>query len=99
VPKLPPGRHYNTILTIIRVLERKGHIRHRQDGRVFIYRASAPQQKSQTRVLQQVIEDVFGGSPESIVLNLVDTGRLTLDDLDAIRRKLKKRAAEKETSK
>src|ERR1700722_9480437 len=66
---LPAGRHYNTILTIIRVLERKGHITHRQEGRGFIYRARAAQQKSQTRVLKHVIDDVFGGSPESIVLN------------------------------
>jgi predicted transcriptional regulator len=76
------------------VLERKGHIVHRQEGRGFVYRAVAAPQQSQSRVLAQFVKDVFGGSPESLVLNLVEAGNLTLEDLDAIRKKLKKRRAQ-----
>jgi predicted transcriptional regulator len=92
---LPAGRHYNTVLTIIRVLERKGHVRHTEQGRGYAYSAVTPQQESRFRALGHLIEDVFGGSSESIVLNLVETGRLTLDELDAIRRKLRKSAPNK----
>src|SRR5262245_47712535 len=87
---LPPGRHYNTILTIIRVLERKGHINHRQEGRGFVYRALAHPERSRSRALSYLIDSVFGGSSESVVLNMVETGSLSLEDLDEIRRKLRK---------
>ena len=91
---LPPGRHYNTVLTIIRVLERKGHVSHRQEGRGFVYRAVTQPEKSRARALSHLIDSVFGGSSESVVLNMVETGSLTLDELDEIRRKLKKRIKE-----
>ncbi|HET9218136.1 MAG TPA: BlaI/MecI/CopY family transcriptional regulator [Terriglobia bacterium] len=91
---LPPGRHYNTVLTIIRVLERKGHVSHRQEGRGFVYRAVAAPEKSRSSALSHLIDSVFGGSSESVVLNMIETGTLTLDELDEIRRKLKKRPRE-----
>jgi BlaI family penicillinase repressor len=92
---LPPGRHYNTILTIIRVLERKGHVTHKQEGRGFVYRAVARPQDSRSHALSHFVESVFGGSPQSLVVNMVEAGNLTLDELDEIRRKLRKRAQEK----
>ena len=92
---LPPGRHYNSVLTIVRVLEDKGHVTHRQEGRGFVYRAVAPQQESRSRVLAHLIENVFGGSFESIVLNMVESGDLTVEQLDEIRRKLRRRTAMK----
>jgi predicted transcriptional regulator len=92
---LPPGRHYNTILTIIRVLERKGHVSHRQEGRGFVYRALAHPEESRSQALSHFVESVFGGSSESMVVNMVEAGNLTLDELDDIRRKLRKRAQQK----
>ena len=87
---LPPGRHYNTVLTIIRVLERKGHVSHRQEGRGFLYRALAHPEKSKSQALSHLIKSLFGGSPESVVLNMVEAGALSLEDLDEIRRKMRK---------
>ena len=92
---LPGDRHYNSVLTIVRVLDRKGHITHRQEGRGFVYRAAAPQEESRSKMLSHVIDTVFGGSFESIVLNMVDHGDLTLEQLDEIRRKVRRRALEK----
>jgi BlaI family penicillinase repressor len=92
---LPPGRHYNTVLTIIRVLERKGHVTHRQEGRGFVYRALAQPEESRSHALTHFVDSVFGGSSESVVLNMVEAGNLTLDELDEIRRKVRKRAQQK----
>ena len=92
---LPPGRHYNTILTIVRVLERKGHVAHRQEGRGFVYRPIAQREESHSRALKHLLDAVFGGSSESVVLNLVESGNLTLEKLDQIRLKLKRRTAHK----
>jgi predicted transcriptional regulator len=96
---LPAGRHYNSVLTIVRVLENKGHIKHRQEGRGFVYRAVAPREESRSRVLTHLIDNVFGGSFESIVLNMVERGDLTLEQLDEIRRKLRRRTQQKGGSK
>ena len=86
---LPGDRHYNSVMTIIRVLEKKGHLTHREDGRAHIYRATVKPEASRTRVLKHLVKQVFGGSAASLVLNLVETGDLTAADLDTIRRKMK----------
>jgi len=93
---LPDERHYNSVLTIIRVLERKGHLAHRAEGKAHIYRAKAKQEKSQRRVLSHLIEQVFGGSAAAMVLHLVETGDLTEDDLREVRTKIASRAAAKQ---
>lgn len=85
---LPGERHYNSVLTIIRVLEKKGHLTHRTTtdaGKAHVYRAKAAQEKSQRKVLSHLIKQVFGGSPASLVLHLVETGELTEDDLQQAR--------------
>ena len=78
---LPGNQHYNTVLTIIRVLERKGHLTHRTEGKSHIYRAVQRPAKSRGRVLGHLIEQFFGGSAASLVLHLVETGNLTESDL------------------
>jgi predicted transcriptional regulator len=90
---LPGNQHYNTVLTIIRVLERKGHLTHRAAGKSHIYRAVHRPAKSRGRVLGHLIEQVFGGSPASLVLHLVETGNLTEADLREARALLATRAA------
>jgi predicted transcriptional regulator len=77
-------------MTIIRVLERKNHLTHREEGRAHIYRAAVNPEKARMRVLKHLIQNVFGGSAASLVLNLVETGDLTFEELDAIRRKANK---------
>jgi predicted transcriptional regulator len=84
---LPGDRHYNTVMTIIRVLERKNHLMHREEGRTYFYKATQSPEKARKRVLKHLIKNVFGGSAASLVVSLVETGDLTIDDLDAIRRK------------
>src|SRR5205085_11284060 len=79
--QLPGDSHYNSVLTIIRVLERKGHLTHRAEGKAHVYRARQQAEKSRNKVLTHLISQVFGGSPASLVLHLVETGDLTEDDL------------------
>jgi predicted transcriptional regulator len=86
---LAGDRHYNSVMTIIRVLERKKHLTHREEGRTHIYRATVSPGKSRTRVVQHLLQQVFGGSASSLVLSLVEAGDLTMEDLDSIRRKMR----------
>jgi BlaI family transcriptional regulator, penicillinase repressor len=89
--ELPGERHYNSVLTIIRVLERKGHLTHRVEGKAYVYRARQSQEKSRGRVLSHLIEQVFGGSAASLVLHMVETGDLTEDDLREVRQQMASR--------
>lgn len=91
--RLPGVRHYNSVLTIIRVLERKGHLAHRQQGKAHVYRARQQPEKSRSRVLGHLINQVFGGSAASLVLHLIEAGDLTEDDLQEVRSKIAARAA------
>lgn len=86
--RLPGYPHYNSVLTIIRVLERKGRLVHRVEGKTHFYRAGESKEKSRTRLLRQLIDQVFGGSAASVVLNLVKAGDLTPKDIDLIRSKI-----------
>ncbi len=90
--KLPGERHYNSVLTIIRVLERKGHLTHRAEGKAHVYRARKGEQKSRSHALTHLIKQVFGGSAASLVLHLVETGDLTEEDLSEVRQQMVARA-------
>ncbi|HZS08870.1 MAG TPA: BlaI/MecI/CopY family transcriptional regulator [Blastocatellia bacterium] len=94
--RLPGDRHYNSVMTIIRVLERKGHLLHRAEDRAHIYRARVSHEKSRGHALRHLISNVFGGSPASLVLHLVEAGELNEDDLKQARRKLSELAKKKE---
>jgi predicted transcriptional regulator len=97
--QLPGTPHYNSVLTIVRVLERKGHLTHRADGKSHIYRALQRPAKSRGHVLGHLIEQVFGGSPVSLVLHLVETGDLTEADLQRARQIMAKRSAGRKATK
>lgn len=90
--RLPGARHYNSVLTIIRVLEGKGHLTHRAEGKAHVYRARQHAEKSRGRELGHLIKQVFGGSAASLVLHLVETGNLTEADLRDVRRRMTVRA-------
>jgi predicted transcriptional regulator len=94
--RLPGDRHYNSVLTIIRVLERKRHLTHRVEGRAHIYRPRVSHAQSSRRVLSHLVKHVFGGSASSLVLHLVETSDLSAADLREIRERLVQRVKEKE---
>jgi BlaI family penicillinase repressor len=93
--RLPGEPHYNSVLTITRVLERKGHLVHRAEGKTHFYRAAESKENSRSRLLRQLIDQIFGGSVSTAILNLVQTGDLTPKDLDDIRGKIAGSSEEK----
>ena len=86
--RLPGTPHYNSVLTIIRVLERKGHLVHRAEGKTYFYTADESKENARIRLLRHLIDNVFGGSAASVVLNLVQAGDVTKKDLDKIRARI-----------
>lgn len=82
-----PGLAYNTVLTTMRILEQKGYVRHTKprEGRAFVYRAVVDRKKASRNAVRHVVRRFFGNSPELLVLNLLDDGELSEQELRKIR--------------
>lgn len=61
---------YNSILTILRILERKGYVSHEKDGRAFIYWPIVDKRQARTSALSHLLSRFFDGSREALVLDL-----------------------------
>lgn len=62
----------NTVMTTLGVLERKGYVRHRVEGRTFIYRAVVGEDAVRGSALDSVLKRFFNGSAEQLVVKLLD---------------------------
>jgi len=69
---------YNTVLTMLGVLEDKQRVTRKKEGRAHRYAAAVPKEQASRSALRRVTNRLFGGSPEAVLLQLVDQG--TLDD-------------------
>jgi predicted transcriptional regulator len=72
---------YNSVLTTIRVLERKGYVTHRQDGRAFLYSACVAQQEASRAEIQHMLARFFGNSRERLLLSLLGDDEITAEEL------------------
>jgi predicted transcriptional regulator len=87
-----PPLAYNTVLTTLRILEKKGYVTHRAAGRAFVYSPQVGRDEARTNVVDYVVSRFFDNSPSELMLKLLDTERL--DDREAARlRALLDRAA------
>ncbi len=78
----------NTVRTVLERMEEKGWLRHREDGRTFLYSAAQPRQATIGQKVIEVLDSVCGGSPEELVTALLDYRGLTRDELKRIRQML-----------
>jgi predicted transcriptional regulator len=76
---------YTSVQTMMKILEQKGYVRHREAGRAFLYSAVVERNDAARTALTYVMQRFFGGSPERLALNLVEDERLTIEQLDNIR--------------
>jgi len=83
---------YTTILTVLRTLEEKGLVTHTKRERQFVFRPCEEAQQVRGRVLREVLDRVFGGSPRQLVSALLDSEEVTPE----VVRELKRLLAQKE---
>jgi predicted transcriptional regulator len=81
---------YNSVLTTIRVLEKKGYVRHakEKDGRAHVYRAVVERATASQSEIELVVSRFFGDSHERLVLNILETRGIELDELKRLRKLL-----------
>jgi predicted transcriptional regulator len=74
VAAMPEGESlaYNSVLTTIRILEQKGYVEHRQEGRAFVYRPCVAEHEASRSEVRHVLSRFFGNSREKLLLSLVD---------------------------
>jgi predicted transcriptional regulator len=78
--------HYSTVRTQLRVLERKGHVRHEEEGLRYVYLPAVPRHMARRSALRHLVDTFFDGSTEKAVTALLgrDSSRLSDDELDRI---------------
>ena len=69
----PPA--YSTILTTLRILERKGYVRHTKESRAFVYHPVVHRAKATETAIAHLLHRFFDNSAEQLVLNLMHTTR------------------------
>jgi predicted transcriptional regulator len=79
---------YTTVQTMLNVLDRKGKVKRRLKDRAFVYRPVLSRQKAVTQAVGDMLDRFFGGSADSLVLNLVETRHLTPEKLAQIQKLL-----------
>jgi predicted transcriptional regulator len=82
---------YTTVMTMMNVLERKGHLRKRAEGRSFLYRPTRPQSQVVGTMVRDFVKRVFGGSAQPLLVHLVEEHDLSPEDLDALARRIEKK--------
>src|SRR5689334_23033853 len=75
---------YSAVRTLLRVLEEKGHVRHRAEGLKYVYMPTVAREKAKRTAVKHLMETFFNGSPEQIVAALLDVSstQLTREELD-----------------
>lgn len=81
----PDKPAYNSVLTVLRILEKKGYVTHEKDGRAFIYLPLIDRLQARRRALSQVLSRFFNGSAEALVLDLLGHEQVSEDDRRRVR--------------
>lgn len=76
---------YNTVLTVLRILEEKGYVSHSEEGRAHRYAPVVEQMEAGESALRRITRRLFSGSPELLLTRLVDDDTLTEDELRRMR--------------
>ncbi|MGI8508136.1 MAG: BlaI/MecI/CopY family transcriptional regulator [Gemmatimonadaceae bacterium] len=87
---------YTTVLTVLRTLEEKGHVRHLEEGRSYRYHAIAARESAERSAVSKLLRGLFNGSPELLLTQLVSDRGLSDDELRRMRQLLDERLSEGE---
>jgi len=83
VAAMPDGETlaYNSVLTTVRILEQKGYVDHRQEGRAFVYRPCVAEHEASRSEVKHVLSRFFGNSRERLLLSLLGDDEVSPEEL------------------
>ncbi len=76
---------YNSVLTTIRILEQKGYVAHRQEGRAFIYWPCVAEHEASRSEVRHVLSRFFGNSRERLLLSLLGDEEISSEELQRLK--------------
>jgi predicted transcriptional regulator len=83
-----PVLAYNSVLTTIRVLERKGYLRHLKDGRAHVYSPLVAKEEATRSEIRHLVGRFFKDSHEQLVLNLLEDRGIDPEEIQRLRQML-----------
>jgi len=88
-----PALAYNSVLTTIRVLERKGYVEHSKDGRAHVYAPLVGKKEATRSEIRHLVGRFFKNSHEQLVLNLLEDRGIEAEELARLREMLERSGA------
>lgn len=82
---------YTTVLTMMGVLENKGHLRKSPGERAYVYRPAEPEGRVVERMVDEFVKRVFNGLARPLLVHLVEDPNIPLEDLRGIEKLLRAR--------
>lgn len=79
---LPDPPSYSAVRAMLKVLEVKGHLKHRQQGPRYVFSPKVSREKAKRTALKHLLQTFFDGSAEKAVATLLDVSRSDLSDED-----------------
>jgi BlaI family transcriptional regulator, penicillinase repressor len=83
-----PTLAYNSVLTTIRILEKKGYVKHVKDGRAHLYTPSVERQDATRSEIRHLVQRFFKNSHELLVLNILEDKNIDAEELKRLRKML-----------
>lgn len=80
-----PALAYNSVLTTIRILEKKGYVQHTKDGRAHIYTPLVGREEASRFEIRNLVNRFFKSSHELLVLNLLEDKNLDAEELQRVK--------------
>lgn len=87
-PRLKGDLAYTTVQTMLMVLLKKDKVTREAEGRAHRYRAAVSRDRATGGALKDMVKRMFGGSPEALLMALVDTRQISAEQLTRIAEKL-----------
>ena len=85
-----PALAYNSVLTIIRILETKGYVKHVKDKRAHIYMPRVDRKDATRFEVRHLVSRFFGNSDERLVLNILEEKSIDAEELERLRQMLER---------
>lgn len=85
-----PNLAYNSVLTIIRILETKGYVKHIKDKRAHIYISKIDRQDATRFEVRHLVSRFFGNSHERLLLNVLEESSIDAEELARVRELLER---------
>jgi BlaI family transcriptional regulator, penicillinase repressor len=83
---------YTTVMTMMGVLEGKGHVEKAAGDRAYVYRPTRPKQEVISSMVTDFVARVFNGSATPLLMHLIESEQVTREELDEVTRVLKEQA-------